>query len=171
MDESKKYMWVGLAILALIVVVVLIARGGKSNQGDVVLPTGSPDVTIDSDQEPLENGQADDTTMVNNEFKIEDIEVGTGSEAETGKRVTVDYEGTLTDGTKFDSSYDRGQPFSFMLGAGEVIQGWDLGVAGMKEGGKRKLTIPSELAYGSRALPGIPANSTLLFTIELHEVE
>ncbi|OGM16063.1 peptidylprolyl isomerase [Candidatus Woesebacteria bacterium RBG_19FT_COMBO_42_9] len=107
-----------------------------------------------------------------NELKIEDLTVGTGDEAVAGKKVTVNYAGTLEDGTKFDSSYDRGAPFSFNLGAGEVIQGWDNGVAGMKVGGKRKLTIPSFLGYGERgAGDAIPPNSTLIFEIELLKVE
>lgn len=99
--------------------------------------------------------------------KIEDLKVGTGAEATTGKTVSVHYVGTLTDGTKFDSSRDRGEPFSFKLGNGDVIKGWDQGVAGMKVGGKRKLTIPPDLAYGSRAIGSIPANSTLVFEVEL----
>ena len=104
-------------------------------------------------------------------LKIEDAKVGSGTEAAAGKRVTVHYTGTLTDGTKFDSSVDRGQPFSFPLGAGQVIQGWEKGVAGMKVGGKRKLTIPPELGYGARgAPPVIPPNSTLVFDVELLEV-
>lgn len=86
-----------------------------------------------------------------NELKIEDIKIGTGAEAVSGKKVTVHYSGILTDGTKFDSSYDRGTPFTFSLGAGEVIKGWDLGVEGMKVGGKRKLTIPSSLAMEKEA--------------------
>jgi len=106
------------------------------------------------------------------ELKIEDIVVGTGLEAVFGKKVTVDYLGTLINETKFDSSYDRGVPFSFNLGAGEVIKGWDQGVAGMKVGGKRKLTIPSELGYGvSGAGDLIPPNSTLVFEVELLGVE
>ncbi len=107
-----------------------------------------------------------------NQMQVEDIKVGNGTEAASGKKVTVNYLGTLTDGKKFDSSYDRGTPFSFTLGAGQVIQGWDLGVAGMKEGGKRKLTIPSELGYGTRgAGAAIPPNATLVFEVELLKVE
>jgi len=104
-------------------------------------------------------------------LKIEDEVVGTGAEAKPGDRVSVHYTGWLTDGTKFDSSKDRGTPFAFSLGAGEVIQGWDQGVAGMKVGGKRKLTIPSELGYGARGAGGvIPPNATLIFDVELLDI-
>ena len=100
----------------------------------------------------------------------EDLVVGTGAEAVAGKKVSVHYTGTLTDGKKFDSSVGRG-PFDFKLGGGQVIQGWDQGVAGMKVGGLRKLTIPPELAYGARGYPPvIPPNSTLVFEVELLEV-
>lgn len=104
-------------------------------------------------------------------LQYQDHIVGTGKEAKSGNKVKVHYVGTLTDGTKFDSSVDRGQPFEFDLGAGRVIQGWDEGVAGMKVGGKRKLVIPPDLAYGSRAQRQIPANSTLIFEVELLEVK
>lgn len=99
---------------------------------------------------------------------IEDLVVGTGAEATAGQNVQVHYTGWLTDGTKFDSSVDRGQPFVFPLGGGRVIQGWDQGVAGMKIGGKRKLTIPPSLGYGARGAGGvIPPNATLVFEVEL----
>jgi FKBP-type peptidyl-prolyl cis-trans isomerase len=97
-----------------------------------------------------------------------DIVVGTGATAVAGKPVTVHYTGWLIDGKKFDSSLDRGQPFTFPLGAGRVIKGWDEGVAGMKVGGKRQLRIPSELGYGARGAGAlIPPNATLIFDVEL----
>ena len=106
------------------------------------------------------------------ELNIEDIVVGGGEEAKDGNKVSVHYVGTLTDGTKFDSSRDRGDPFTFTLGAGEVIKGWDQGVLGMKVGGTRKLTIPPELGYGEAgAGSDIPPNSTLIFEVELLSVE
>src|SRR3954463_9882851 len=105
------------------------------------------------------------------ELQVEEIKVGDGAEAQSGKKVTVHYVGTLTDGKKFDSSRDRGKGFSFKLGAGQVIKGWDQGVAGMKVGGLRKLTIPSDLAYGDRGFPGaIPPRATLIFEVELLSV-
>ena len=102
---------------------------------------------------------------------IDTVKEGEGKEAKAGTSVTVHYVGTLTTGKKFDSSRDRGEGFSFKLGAGQVIKGWDEGVAGMKVGGVRKLTIPPGLAYGALGYPPvIPPNSTLVFEVELLEV-
>jgi FKBP-type peptidyl-prolyl cis-trans isomerase len=102
----------------------------------------------------------------------EDVKVGTGPAAKTGDHVVVHYTGKLTDGTKFDSSLDRNEPFDFALGAGQVIKGWDQGVVGMQKGGKRKLTIPSELGYGKQGSPPkIPPDATLVFDIELLEIK
>lgn len=101
-------------------------------------------------------------------LKIEELVVGTGTEAKDGSSVTVHYTGWLTNGTQFDSSKDRDEPFGFKIGKRMVIRGWDLGVKGMKVGGKRKLTIPSELAYGDAGYPGvIPPRATLVFEVEL----
>ncbi len=102
---------------------------------------------------------------------IQDTVVGTGAEVSAGAKVSVHYIGLLSDGTKFDSSVDRGQPFAFTLGAGQVIKGWDEGVVGMKVGGTRVLGIPPELAYGNRAIGPIPANSALFFQVQLLSVE
>jgi len=103
---------------------------------------------------------------------IEDIIEGSGAAAAAGQHVTVHYTGWLTDGTKFDSSKDRNEPFDFPLGARHVIAGWDEGVQGMKIGGTRKLTIPAQLGYGARGAGGvIPPNATLVFEVELLGVE
>ncbi|MDP2647819.1 MAG: FKBP-type peptidyl-prolyl cis-trans isomerase [Candidatus Yanofskybacteria bacterium] len=105
-------------------------------------------------------------------LQTQELVIGSGLEAKPGQLVTVHYVGTLADGSKFDSSYDRGQPFQFILGGGMVIKGWDLGVAGMRVGGKRKLVIPGDLAYGQEGRPPvIPSNATLVFEVELLNVQ
>ncbi|KKT82727.1 MAG: FKBP-type peptidyl-prolyl cis-trans isomerase [Candidatus Yanofskybacteria bacterium GW2011_GWA2_44_9] len=104
-------------------------------------------------------------------LKYRDVVVGSGEKAVSGYAIAANYEGTLEDGTKFDSSYDRGQPFAFILGGGMVIKGWDVGIVGMKVGGKRKLIIPPAMAYGNKVRGPIPANSTLYFDVELVAVQ
>ncbi len=98
---------------------------------------------------------------------VVDLVVGNGATAASGDTLTVHYLGTLTNGAKFDSSYDRNQPFTFRLGVGQVIAGWDQGLPGMRVGGRRKLTIPPALGYGNQAAGSIPPNSTLVFEVEL----
>lgn len=156
MNSNKKYLLV-IPLFLLIIAAVWIWNEQKQEiAGISASPSPSPSAIINNMEE----------------LKVEDLVVGTGAEAVSGKRVTVNYSGTLIDGTKFDSSYDRGTPFSFNLGAGEVIKGWDLGVAGMKVGGKRKLTIPPQFGYGASGAGSIiPPNATLIFEVELLKVE
>jgi len=119
--------------------------------------------------QPVEQNSTQSGTMVtmSNGLKIQDIKVGEGKEAKAGDTVTVNYLGTLENGTKFDSSYDRNQPFTTQIGVGTVIKGWDEGIPGMKIGGKRKLIIPAELGYGAQSAGTIPPNSVLVFEVEL----
>jgi FKBP-type peptidyl-prolyl cis-trans isomerase len=128
-----------------------------------------PSTSSTSEEKNINLTEQNNTTMG---LKIENDVPGTGAEAVAGKTVSVHYVGTLLDGTKFDSSRDRGEPFEFTLGAGQVIKGWDQGIAGMKVGGKRKLVIPPELGYGANGAGGvIPPNATLLFDVELMGVK
>ena len=132
----------------------------------VFLPTSSR-----GDDKPKDKTEPKVITTKSGLKYIEQKE-GSGKEAKSGDTVDVHYTGWLKDGTKFDSSVDRGQPFSFPLGKGRVIKGWDEGVAGMKEGGKRKLIIPAELGYGDRGAGGvIPPNAELTFEVELLKVK
>jgi peptidylprolyl isomerase/FKBP-type peptidyl-prolyl cis-trans isomerase FkpA len=135
---------------------------------------------ITKDFSNKETNQEETTNVLNNNMpqtidglRIEILKEGIGVAAKKGDMVMVHYTGTLENGFKFDSSLDRGEPFSFKLGAGQVIKGWDLGVVGMKIGEKRKLTISSELAYGDAGIPqaGIPAKATLIFEVELLSIQ
>ncbi len=149
--------WAGIVAAGALLIWGVARYENKSAKSN---PAGSG-VQINTQNQTMENG-----------LKTEDIKAGEGAEAVAGKQVTVNYEGKLMDGTKFDSSYDRGTPFTFVLGAGRVIAGWDQGVAGMKVGGKRRLIIPAELAYGAQGAAGvIPPNATLDFTVELLDVK
>ena len=148
-------------IVSLIVIILLVGLamyyGGRQAKSPA-----SPDVSL--------GGPIPDEGVVTMEPEVitEILIAGKGKDARVGDKVILHYTGTLSDGTKFDSSLDRGDPFSFTLGAGQVIAGWEIGVLGMKVGEKRKLTIPSELGYGeSGAGDVIPPNSTLIFEIEL----
>lgn len=112
-----------------------------------------------------------DSSKPSEELKIEDTKVGTGNAVKSGDTIVIHYKGTLENGTQFDSSYDRGEPFETKIGVGEVIKGWDEGVVGMKVGGKRKLIIPPSLGYGDQQVGTIPPNSTLIFDVELVEIK
>ncbi len=151
MESETKRAWWGVGLACLIISSVALVAYYRSQP-----MTASPSGTASSSVTGLE---------------VTDLSVGTGAEAKGGEQVTVQYTGTLENGTKFDSSYDHGQPFTFTLGAGQVIKGWDLGVAGMKVGGKRKLVIPSELGYGAHGIGPIPPNATLIFEVELVAVK
>jgi len=152
-----KYIGLGMGI-------VIIAGGV------MFMNTSTPEGdTSNTNIEVKEKTTTNNTTM--NELKIEDEVVGSGETAVAGMKVSVHYTGMFMDGKVFDSSIPRGEAFVFTLGAGQVIKGWDQGVAGMKVGGKRKLTIPSSLAYGDRGAGGvIPPNAMLMFEVELLKV-
>jgi peptidylprolyl isomerase len=127
--------------------------------------------SISKENKNMTQAQAKEVTTPSG-LKYTDETVGSGSSPHPGQTVVVHYTGWLTNGTKFDSSVDRGQPFKFSIGQGQVIKGWDEGVASMKVGGKRRLVIPPDLAYGSRQMgPSIPPNSTLVFEVQLLGVE
>lgn len=161
-EEKKKNSIIGpikLTVFGLLLIALL-----------VWLISIVPQVEVEDLTNEEENSE--EVTVETNKLLIEDLQEGEGVEAKPGDTVSVHYVGTLTTGEKFDSSRDRGEPFSFELGAGRVIRGWDQGVAGMKVGGIRKLTIPPELAYGERgAPPAIGPNTILVFEVELLEIE
>lgn len=168
--ENKNSLYVGIFLVMLALAGGIYIFSTKNLNNNQPLATATPSVTIGPSAEPIATSSAN--PKMENKLIIVDEVIGAGAEAVSGKKITVNYSGTLTDGTKFDSSYDRGVPFSFNLGSGEVIQGWDQGFAGMKVGGKRKLTIPSDLAYGPNGIPGaIPGGATLIFEVELLKVE
>jgi FKBP-type peptidyl-prolyl cis-trans isomerase len=124
-----------------------------------------------AEPEPIPSASSSASAAAVTQLLKEDLKPGSGPSAKSGDRVSVHYTGTLLDGTKFDSSRDRGTPFEFTLGRGEVIKGWDEGVVGMKKGGQRRLTIPADLAYGKRGSPPkIPPNAPLKFDVELVDI-
>jgi peptidylprolyl isomerase len=138
---TKAIVFLIIAALAVAAVLFVILRGGGGDAGDEVTTTSG--------------------------LKYIDEVVGTGDSPTSGKNVTVHYTGMLENGTKFDSSVDKGQPYTFRIGTGTVIKGWDEGLMTMKVGGKRRLIVPAKLAYGAAGRPGIPPNSTLIFDVEL----
>jgi peptidylprolyl isomerase len=162
------FIFLVLILFVAVAAWLLVSKQDSVNDKDLSDLTGTPAVTATPSGTPTASATPQGKVItMDNGLQIQDVVVGTGAEAKAGKLVTVHYTGTFTDGTKFDSSVDRGQPFQFTLGAGEVIQGWDLGVAGMKVGGKRKLVIPYQLGYGEKGYGPIPPKATLLFDVEL----
>jgi FKBP-type peptidyl-prolyl cis-trans isomerase len=159
-----------VAALALIGYFVIWGGSGGAKTNT---PNNKPSESAVDKKPCLNNNQKMDIPQ---NLKIEDTLVGTGKEVFSRCQIKIHYKGTLlpaegeTEGKVFDSSYNRGTPFSTQIGVGKLIKGWDIGIIGMKEGGKRKLTIPAELAYGDIELPGIPAKSTLVFEVELIQV-
>jgi len=157
MSNREWYLAIGGLVLVAVVTIALTttSSGDKPKEGD-------------KDKE----GEKDKVVKTESGLEYVDLKVGEGAAAKKGDQVSVYYRGTLKEnGTEFDKRVSGQPPFEFVLGEGEVIQGWDEGVAGMKVGGKRKLTIPAKLAYGPRARPGIPANSDLVFEVELVKVK
>lgn len=149
-------------ILALVVVALFVALGFFGIRG-----FGAPQAALPGPQSILD--ELSETGTVS-ELRIHDFVEGTGAEATPGSIIVVHYTGVLPDGTVFDSSHNRGEPFAFQLGAGQVIQGWDDGFSGMKVGGRRLLAIPPELGYGENGVGSIPPNATLIFDVELLQV-
>ena len=170
---------VSFGILAVCCLVLLVSQftGGKDDaiaaplsqdipavQADLQLAQATDDVIPEEDSTMAEEARV----TTDSGLQYVDLVEGTGATPQARQRVTVHYTGTLEDGTKFDSSRDRGRPFSFTIGVGQVIKGWDEGVMSMRVGGRRELTIPPELGYGSRGAGGvIPPNATLIFDVEL----
>lgn len=164
---------ISVAVMAACVLVLVVAQRltppveAAPPPATMVQPQGMMAEAVS--EEPPSEMQADsDYTTTSSGLQYRDLEEGTGATPQPGQTVTVHYTGTLEDGTKFDSSRDRGQPFQFRIGVGQVIKGWDEGVATMRAGGRRELVIPPELGYGARGAGGvIPPNATLVFDVEL----
>jgi peptidylprolyl isomerase len=170
--------YIVIAVLVVLIIgaigIILVQKGSadstKTTQENI---TNKPtENTIKAEESKAPEIKKEEVSVTTSELKIETLKQGTGDKVtKSGDMISVHYTGTLENGTKFDSSLDRGTPFKFDLGAGQVIKGWDQGLIGMKVGEKRKLTIPPSLGYGDRAMGDkIPANSVLIFEVELLEI-
>ena len=155
-----------LVFAGMLFVVLSVGAMSQIFSSSAQAQTNAPAPAVASPEKDKDTGKPIITTPSG--LKYVDLVVGTGAAVKTGDQIAVNYEGKLIDGTKFDSSYDRGQPIVFVLGVGQVIKGWDEGLSTMKVGGKRKLIIPSQLGYGMQGQGDvIPANATLIFKVEL----
>lgn len=170
----SKYELIGIfGSVALMAVALLLLRVENSTVANLTDTSNSQPATAivagDNNQQEIFNTLVDSVDSSGNLQKlvIDDVNIGTGEEVVDGDSVTVDYIGRLENGQEFDNSYNRGQAFTFTVGSGKVITGWEEGLKGMKVGGKRILVIPPEMAYGDKQVGPIPANSTLIFAVEL----
>ena len=183
---SKSSLISAIAIIVVVIAILFMKKQSNTETGLDSTPTTTPrpivsvsvspstslrtSPSISLGASPVQTAQQTPgpVLILTGGLKIQDLVIGTGDKAQNGKTLSMHYVGTLENGTKFDSSFDRGQPFSFVIGEGEVIQGWEKGVLGMKVGGKRKLIIPPALGYGSTGAGNIiPPNATLFFEVQL----
>jgi FKBP-type peptidyl-prolyl cis-trans isomerase len=168
-DSMFNRVWV-IALAAAVVGTIVYGAMPKSSQTATAPKPATPPATAPATPAAPAQPAAPASTPAA-EVKTEDVKVGTGPEVKVGDSVTVHYTGTLTNGEKFDSSRDRGEPLTFTIGSTSIIPGWSQGIVGMKQGGQRKLTIPPSLGYGERGKGEIPPNATLLFDIEVVKIE
>lgn len=168
--NTKSILAIAVIVLAVVAFWLLMRDSNNEDALDIIEEPTPTETATTSPATSASPTSSPKTITMENGLKIEEVQVGTGAQAKAGDTISAHYTGYFTDGKIFDSS-SEGSPISFKLGAGNVIQGWDLGLVGMKVGGKRKLTIPPDLAYGPDGIPNaIPPNSTLIFDVELVKI-